>query len=836
MRATICARGSNVAHRGRYFQLMTNTRAFRFLLTLGLAIALNACVESTARYDAGGSIVPVGKPDASSRPDVTGLDLPALPPDVGENTSDVQTLTDSDEPSDAQQPTDTKPAPDQGNPDTYVPGPDVTTDPLPLRSCDYELRYSGNGATVQLAGTFGDSSTWWTPMDYQRDGNDWVITVTDLQAGTYAYKVVIDGADWIADPGNPRHIWGDGDEFDCRNDNSKLEVPDCHVPLLELESLDRDVASGTIDMIVRVYDGADGNGIDEGSLSVTLDGEPFTGFHYDPTNQRMRILLQGADAPNKYGFRINVSNADGAAEELFLPVWLEDKSFLWEDSIMYFLFVDRFANGNQGNDGAAGCWEAADWMGGDWAGALDRLDWIADLGVNTIWLTAPVNNPDSCGEGIIPGKWYASYHGYHPASARQPENHFGTMDEFKTLVDAAHARGIRVLVDAVINHLHSEHPWVDQHSSDPDWFNRATSGNISDLICGTGCGGNCWDSAPVECWFTADLPDLNYCLDEPAEEMIAELVWWAKEANLDGFRVDAVKHIRDNFVAELRADLGDQLETTGDDFYMVGETFVGGDQGSIDLLNRYIGPDLLHGQFDFPLYWEIRNAFASEDGGLDALSSRLMASQEDFPLGLMGNFLGNHDVTRFLSAARGDNDDAQNPPAQPSGSDAGVDALFGKLRLAFGFLMTIPGIPLIYYGDEVGLAGVGDPDNRRMMMFDGFPAQQQSQLLSLVQALGNARLDFMALRRGSVNILEASTEHLAYGRTLSGAPGAIVALNRSDSTWQPSLNAGDVGWSSGQTVTDVVTGNSYTVDGNSRVSPEVPPKGAQGGVVVLVAN
>ena len=807
----------------------------RAAAVLGLLLFAGACTDERSGYDPGSRDVHIDPADAA-RLDLQGVDLPPLP-DIPLLDDAADTAMPNDQAGDVEVP----PPDATGDADTGGPPPVDITDPPPdPRTCDVVVRYEGNADSVHIAGIFNG----WDPVanPLTRDGSTWSVDMSDLATGSHPYKLVVQPPPsgdnpWILDPDNPRRVWVDGVE------NSKLEVPDCERPLIELVSLDTDTATGRIDVVVQIVDGASAPGISADSVTVRLNGAPLTGATYHAPSHRLLFSVAGAAVPGKYSFLVDAANANGPAETLYLPVWLEEEPFHWEDAVLYFLFVDRFANGDPSNDGGADCpggivWDLADWMGGDWKGALDKLEegWFEDLGVTALWITAPQNNPSICGQGTFASRLYSSYHGYHPESQRDVEEHFGTADDFRALVEAAHARGIRVLVDAVINHVHANHPWDDQHE---DWFNYPESGNIADLICGTGCGGNCWDAEPIRCWFMDYLPDIDYQVDDAVEAVTDDLVWWVEEFGLDGFRVDAVKHVEDALVYELRAELGDHAETTGDVFYTVGETFVGGDDAGIALLERYINPWMLHGQFDFPLFWDIRGAFTADGMSLSQLATRLEQVQTVYgPNALMSNFLGNHDVTRFLSDARGDADDAQNPPPAPAAGDPGLDALYGRLELAFGFLMTIPGIPLIYYGDEVGLVGAGDPDNRRMMVFDNFPVPQQERLLQLVQRLGQARRDSVALRRGELRVLEPrEDDHLAYTRRMGTGEAALVALNRHATTaWTASLDVSALGWSDGQVLHDAASGAPHTLQvSGGRATITVPPR-SEGGLVVLVAE
>jgi glycosidase len=304
------------------------------------------------------------------------------------------------------------------------------------------------------------------------------------------------------------------------------------------------------------------------------------------------------------------------------------------------------------------------------------------------------------------------------------------------------------------------------------------------------CG---WEQ-PETCWFREYLPDLDHRNDEVVEHLSEVALFWARELDLDGFRVDAVKHVHVHFWNTLRAKL-DRAAQGSMPFLLLGETFVGawgGGTGTEEaLIKAYVAPDQLHGQFDFPLYWAIVQGLARDEIGLDQLGEVLLGTVSyhgpDTP---MVAFMGNHDVPRFLSHAAGDiaslwgtgasQQGWQSPPEQPPSA-----APYARQKLAHTLLAGGPWWPLIYYGDEVGLAGAGDPDNRRVFPWSGRTAHQDA-VLAHARAAYQARRGSTALRRGSLEVLASSADTLALRRVVEGSQ-ALVLLNRGTSSWQASL-------------------------------------------------
>jgi glycosidase len=361
------------------------------------------------------------------------------------------------------------------------------------------------------------------------------------------------------------------------------------------------------------------------------------------------------------------------------------------------------------------------------------------------------------------------------------------------MVDAAHAHGMQVLIDYVMNHVHTQSPVYAQH---PEWFWPNDNGHGGNCVCGAGCS---WDTDRLRCWFDPFLPDFNFQNGDARKYSVDNAVAWAKRIGIDGFRLDAVKHIETSWLTDLRARVDAEV-AFDQHFYMVGETF----DGSRDLIKSYVNPDsMLDGQFDFPLRGQILSTLLRRDGAMNDLAG-FLASNDGFygSRAVMSTFLGNHDVPRAIELAEdaplfgawdGGKDRAWfNQPTQPTSANP-----YQRLAVAYALIMSLPGIPMIYYGDEFGMAGAGDPDNRRFMQWSGYSANQ-TFLRDRIAGLAKARKAHVALRRGTRQGLGVSQDAMTFKMT---APGdtVFVALNRGDGAQTaPGLPAGDY--------TDAVTG------------------------------
>ncbi len=491
----------------------------------------------------------------------------------------------------------------------------------------------------------------------------------------------------------------------------------------------------------------------------------------------------------------------------------------WRDAVLYFVLVDRFADGDPSNNGPAigGVQTPAAYQGGDFAGVTQKIEagYFDELGINTIWLSVPLDNADVAGAGDD-GHDYSGYHGYWPKDLTQTESRQGSMADLQALVAAAHAREIKVIVDYAMNHVHDSSPVYQQH---PDWFwpNQNGGGNC---VCGQGCG---WDGAEGKrCWFRDYLPDFNFTNAEARAFSVDNAIWWINQTGVDGFRLDAVKHIEDAWLLDLRARVKAEVEPTSmQHFYMVGETFTG-DKGTIAY---YVNPStMLDGQFDFPLRHAIVGSVLARSANMFDLDGFLGGNDGFYGAGVMSTFVGNHDVPRSIHFAQdqpiwtdpwaGGKERAwTNQPGLPGGMSA-----FERMATAFAVIFTLPGVPLVYYGDEFGMPGAGDPDNRRFMQWSGY-SQGQTFLRDRVAALAAVRAEHPSLRRGARQTVHVSNDTLVY-KMQDGADVVYVAINRSDSQ---------------QTVQNLPAGAmTDELDGSSHQGPSlaIPPRTAR----VLVPN
>jgi len=499
-----------------------------------------------------------------------------------------------------------------------------------------------------------------------------------------------------------------------------------------------------------------------------------------------------------------VTTSGGRAEvsfEVMRPLPREGRfqGFSAED-LIYEIMPDRFADGDPANDDPArsrGLFDRAKkryYHGGDLKGIIDRLPYLQDLGVTALWLTPVYDNNDRLNERERPeGEAITDYHGYGAVDFYAVDEHLGDLATLRDLVDAAHRRGLKVIQDQVANHTGPYHPWVADPPT-PTWFHGSAERHLDET----------WQTwtvadphAPPELrastldgWFVNILPDLNQDDPEVARYLIQNALWWVGATGLDGIRQDTLPYVPRTFWRDWSAALHREYPR----LRIVGEMW-DGDPGLVSFFQggapRFDGVDSgIDTLFDFPLFYPVRRAFA-EGKALKEVATMLAHDQLYRDATRLVTFAGNHDTPRFMNESG----------ATPDG-----------LRLAFTFLLTARGLPMIYAGDEIGMPGGGDPDNRRDFpggwtgdarnAFDpaGRTPEEQA-VFARVRTLAHLRAELPALRRGRHVSLAVGDQTYAYARAAEGSV-AVVAINNGTAPAELEVPAGPAGLTDGRTLVD----------------------------------
>jgi glycosidase len=465
------------------------------------------------------------------------------------------------------------------------------------------------------------------------------------------------------------------------------------------------------------------------------------------------------------------------------------------DDVIYLIMPDRFANGDPTNDEPSefkGSHDRANpraYHGGDLRGIKSHLPYLKDLGITTLWLTPIVKNGAA-----------EDYHGYGAVDLYAVDPHLGALRDYQELVEAAHQQHMKVFFDAVPNHVGPRNPWVKDPPA-ADWFHGTPEHHLSSGSPSKESFYGLDESkeqahdpfellvdphAPpllrknlTDGWFFDVLPDMNTENPLVVQYLTQNSVWWAELSGLDGYRLDTFPYVPRTFWAQWHAELRriyPRLSTIGEVFHpdpTVTSFFVGGRKG-------WDGVDTqLTTVFDYPMYFALRDVLLKDAPAARLANILRQDSLYPHPEFLVP-FFANHDVPRF----------------------AGVPGVTtAKLKLAYGLTLTLRGVPQLYYGDEIGMPGGGDPDNRRdfpggwiedpknAFTREGRTSEQEA-IFEYVQTLLRLRREHDALRGGKLWHLVSDESSYVFLRE-SDEEKLVVAFHNGKSAREMTLGLQD---------------------------------------------
>ncbi len=630
---------------------------------------------------------------------------------------------------------------------------------------DYIFSYDPQGkkyGKVQIAGQMND----WAPNlspDLQLNDSGKYEATLNLSPGTYLYQMVLDG-DQNHDANNPNKVDNGYGKF-----NSILQV------------------AGNSDKFPVLTTGE----IERGEFSVTTQNEVKKVFVFwqnyllpesfvEMEDGKISIEIpKEATKIDRSFIRVWAMNNWGVSNDVLVP--LEKGKVITKSAqitrkdyhaqIMYFMLVDRFKNGNSANDRPMNRPDVnpkVDFFGGDLAGLQEVInkDYFKKLGVNTLWISPLNQNPEGPYGFYAPKNTkFSGYHGYWPVSFSQVDHRFGSNQELKDLVSNAHTKNMNILLDYVAHHVHELNPLYTQH---PEYF---TSLYLPDGTLNT----ERWNDYRLTTWFDTFMPTFDFANPTVIEMTTDSAMFWLKEYQLDGFRHDACKHVDLPFWRTLTKKIKEYNK--GKNLYQIGETY-----GSPELINSYLNTGMLDGQFDFNVFEDANTSFAGVGvPDLQRVNAVLQSSLKTYGShNLMGYISGNHDKPRFMALASGDLKFGEDSKAAGWNREIGItdSTAYDKMALMQTFILTIPGIPVIFYGDEIGLTGANDPDCRRMMRFDSWNKREQ-KLFDKTAALANLRNSNPVLVYGDLINLQTTVDSWVYARKYFDQT-AIILINNSN--------------------------------------------------------
>jgi alpha-amylase len=464
----------------------------------------------------------------------------------------------------------------------------------------------------------------------------------------------------------------------------------------------------------------------------------------------------------------------------------------WSDAVLYFVILDRFADGSGANNTNVDRMNPGGFHGGDLAGLTAQLDEIAELGATAIWITPVPLQIDYCPPaqgppGVpVPGGWFehCAFHGYWADDFQALDPRFGTEAELKALVDAAHARGIKVLLDVVYNHV----GYDSRYLKDPakaGWFRKKPVDCADDaLTCQVG-----------------GLPDFRTELPDVQDYLLDAQLGLAQRTGIDGFRLDTVKHVEHAFWQRHRRETRDRL---GPGFFLLAEVW----GGSATVLDDYFANDEMDAGFDFTFKGSCES-YVQGKGRTIAFASYLEKRHRVRDGYHLAHYLSSHDEPMSLHNLGGDKD---------------------AFRLCVALKMTSLGIPTIYYGEEVARDGSVWPLNRNDMpwgpraVLPGKGLKRDEALRDYYRTLIDTRRGNTALSRGTHRTLSSDGDLLVFERSDAAAGNAVVvAVNRGTTEARVAVDA-PAAWAG--SAREAISGEAAAIAGG-RLEVVVPPRQAR---------
>lgn len=471
------------------------------------------------------------------------------------------------------------------------------------------------------------------------------------------------------------------------------------------------------------------------------------------------LIISSSAKPGKIKFKIDNLQSPEAVPYKIIEYELMTRSRengitrvqgVTSSDLVYLLMPDRFSNGDPANDSFTDLRDTESDRnnkfarhGGDLKGIENHFDYLKDLGVTTIWCTPLVENDmPKMREDVFD---LAGFHGYWFTDHYKIDKRYGGNEAYRSMITAAHKNGLKVIHDAVYNHIGLYH-WMNLDPPSKDWINQwpdFTPPNHRDAAVFDPYKSTYDNTVMMKGWFIKHLPDLNLTNPYVATFLIQNAVWLAEEFGFDGFRVDTYKYCDEKFLNRVNAALLTEFPAI--------TTFVEG-WGNDVMANAYFVRNNFDipfkhnamGALDFPLCFAMQNSLIQPAGWTEGVNKLYLTLSEDFAYREPLNnciFLDNHDMNRFFSVVKED---------------------FSKFKMGMALLLTMRGIPQLYYGDEILMKNFKNPTDQDVRLdfpggFAGDPSnkfdsagrnQQENEAFSYIKTLANFRKQSSALKTG----------------------------------------------------------------------------------------
>lgn len=649
-------------------------------------------------------------------------------------------------------------------------------------------------------------------MTYDAANERFYYDLTDIKTGDYCYYYTVDGKE----------------KLDAFNENTKdyagKTCSVCHYKKFNM-SISAELSQPTMDyndnnVLTVKYNPADGEDMTEFEVAAATADLSALGlsreYAIDPELMEATISCLNTITTGVKTIPVTVKDVYGNVYTTEVNVTVTDRvktdgDFDWDEAVIYFAVTDRFFDGDASNNDAYGVGDydtsakkgGSSYHGGDFAGLTEKLDYLEDLGVNTIWITPIVENITDDQHDAKTDTATYGYHGYWASDFTELNKHLGTKEEFAALLDAAHSRGMKLMVDVVLNHAgYGTENYFNNILKDKDGNAIKMLRDSSNTVSGDD------KLAPL-----SDLPDFVTEDPEVRNQLIEWQTEWMDEFDIDYYRVDTVKHVDSTTWSALK----NSLTKVNPDFKMIGEYSGAGYANTAGELGTGSMDALL--DFDF-------NDFAKDfvGGKISTVENSLLKRNGVLNnTATMGNFLNSHDE-----------DTLQYKLVKESKFPE--EKAYNLMKVAATLQITAKGQPVIYYGDELGQAGANDwpnQTNRRDFDWKELEAQKADnnsiyKHYKTMLSIRNAYTDVFA--RGSRNVVASSDEegYDVVSRSYGGTT-LYVGMNINDAAKEVKV---PVNANAGDTVKNLYDGKTYTVSSDKTVTVSIPAA-KDGGTVIL---
>ena len=650
------------------------------------------------------------------------------------------------------------------------------------------------------------------PMTYDAANDRFGYDFTGVSTGDYYYYYVVNGKEEL-------------DAFNdvTANDSNGKECSVCHFKKANVSvtaSLSQSVMDYNDNNVLSVKINAkDGEGLEASEIAaITADLSELglsRGFAIDPTLMEGTISCLNTVAAGVKNIPVTVKDIYGNVYTTTTNVTVTERKksagdFDWDEAVIYFAVTDRFFDGDASNNDAYGVGDyntgekgGSSYHGGDFAGLNQKLDYLKDLGVNTIWITPIVENITEDQHDNETDTATYGYHGYWASDFTKLNRHLGTEEQFKALLDAAHSKGMKIMVDVVLNHAgYGTEKYFNSILKDADGNSISMIRDSDNTI----SGDDKYDSL-------SDLPDFVTENKAVTDQLVAWQTEWMSKYSIDYYRVDTVKHVETTTWAAFK----NSLTKVNPDFKMIGEYSGAGYANNAGELGTGSMDALL--DFDF-------NDFAQKfvTGDISGVESSLQKRNGAINnTATMGSFLSSHDEDTLQYKL-------------VSESKISEEEAYNLMKVAATLQITAKGQPVIYYGEEIGQGGANNwPLQTNRRDFDWTELEKQKADSSSIYnhyktmiAIRNAYTDVFA--RGNRSTVAASdAEGYEVISRSYGTDTLYVGMNVKETAKEVVI---PVIAKAGTILTNLYDGKNYTVSADQKVSVTIPAA-KEGGTIVL---